>query len=114
MAAGKLNILIEQGATFNRIITVKSDDNTPLNLTGKTLRGQLRYHPNDAAPALTFTFTLANQGTNPGVATWAASATATDALTKTQAVYDVELVDGTTVTRLLEGTAFVSLAVTKA
>ena len=114
MAAGKLNILIEQGATFNRILTVKGDNDTPLDLTGKTLRGQLRYHPNDASPALTFTFTLANQGTNPGVATWSATATATDALTKTVAVYDVELVDGSTVTRLLEGSAFVSLAVTKA
>lgn len=114
MAAGKLNILIEQGATFNRILTVKGDNDTPLNLTGKTLRGQLRYHPNDATAALTFTFTLANQTTNPGVVTWSATATATDLLTKTQAVYDVELVDGASVTRLLEGQAFISLAVTKA
>jgi hypothetical protein len=114
MAAGKLNILIEQGATFSKVLTVKADDNTPINLTGKTLRGQVRYNINDSSPALTFTFTLANQSTNPGVATWLASATDTGALTQSRGIYDVELVDGTSVTRILEGTAFISLNVTRA
>lgn len=113
MAAGQLNILIEQGATFSRVLTVYSTGSTPLNLTGKTLRGQLRKNLSDAAPAATFTFTLANQGTSPGVATWNLDATATALLPAQTLRYDVELVDGTTVTRILEGEAFVSGEVTR-
>lgn len=113
MAAGKLNILIEQGATFSKVLTIMGDNSTPVNLTGKTLRGQVRYNINDATPALTFTFTPANQTTNPGVATWLAAAADTGAVTQSKGLYDVELVDGSTVTRILEGTAFISLNVTR-
>ena len=113
MASGKLNILVEAGATFSKTITVNSTPNTPLNLTGKTLRGQIRYKLQDSTAAATFTFTLANQGTNPGVATWILSATDSALLSQTRAVYDVELVDGSTVTRLLEGEVFISLNVTR-
>lgn len=113
MAAGQLNILIEQGATFSRTLTVYSTGTTPLNLTGKTLRGQLRRNLTDSAVAGTFTFTLANQGTNPGVATWFLAATDTALLPAQTLRYDVELVDGATVTRILEGEAFVSGEVTR-
>jgi hypothetical protein len=113
MAAGQLNILIEQGATFSRVLTVYSTGSTPLNLTGKTLRGQLRKNLSDADPAATFTFTAADQSTSPGVATWLLAATATALLPAQTLRYDVELVDGTTVTRILEGEAFVSGEVTR-
>ena len=113
MSAGLLNILVEQGATFSKTLTIYSSGTTPLNLTGKTLRGKMRYKHQDASACATFTFTAANQSTNPGVVTMALSATETDAITQTRAVYDVELVDGTTVTRLLEGQVFVSLNATR-
>ena len=113
MSAGLLNILVEQGATFQKTLTVYTTGNSAMNLTGKTLRGKMRYRYQDSTPAATFTFTLANQGTNPGVATMTLTATETDLLTQTKAVYDVELVDGTTVTRLLEGQVFISLAATR-
>lgn len=113
MSAGRLNILVEAGATFSKTITVNSSPNTPLNLTGKTLRGQIRYKLQDSTVAATFTFTLANQSTNPGVATWILSATDSALLTQTKGIYDVELVDGSTVTRLLEGDVFISLNVTR-
>lgn len=113
MAAGQLNILIEQGSTFSKNLTIYSSGTTPLNLTGKTLRGSVRYRLQDAQPALTFTFTLDNQSINPGKVSMTASATLTDALTQSKGIYDVELVDGTTVTRLLEGDVFISLSVTR-
>jgi hypothetical protein len=113
MAAGQLNILIEQGATFSKILTIYSTGTTPLNLTGKTLRGKMRYKIQDANPALTFTFTPDNQSANPGKVTISASATDTDTLNQPMGVYDIELVDGSTVTRLLEGQVFVSLSVTR-
>lgn len=113
MAAGLLNILVEQGATFSRTLTVYSTGTTPLNLTGKTLRGQMRKNLTDTTVAGTFTFTLANQTTSPGVATWIMAAADTALLTPQTLRYDVELVDGTTVTRILEGEAFVSGEVTR-
>ncbi len=113
MAAGQLNILIEQGSTFSKNLTIYSSGTTPLNLTGKTLRGSVRYRLQDATPALTFTFTNDNQTTNPGKCLMTATATLTDALTQSKGVYDVELVDGATVTRLLEGDVFISLSVTR-
>lgn len=113
MAAGKLNILVEAGATFTKTITVFSTGTTPLNLTGKTLRGQIRYKPQDSTVAAEFAFTLADQTTTPGVASWQLSATDTALLTQTRAVYDLELVDGSTVIRLLEGDVFCSQNVTR-
>ena len=108
-----MNILVEQGATFSKTLTIYSSGSTPLNLTGKTLRGAMKYKRQDATSALTFTFTNDNQSTNPGKVAMSASATATDALNQPNGVYDIELVDGSTVTRLLEGEVFVSLSVTR-
>jgi len=113
MSAGLLNILIEQGATFNRTMTIYSTGTTPLNLTGKTLRGYIKRSLADALPVGTFVFTVADQNTNPGVVTWNLSATNTALLPAQTLRYDVELVDGTTVTRILEGEAFVSGEVTR-
>lgn len=112
MAAAILNILVEQGSTFSRTMTIYSSGTTPLNLTGKTLRGQMRKSATDSV-AGTFTFTQADQSTNPGVVTWTMSATDTAGLPAQTLRYDVELVDGTTVTRILEGEAFVSLEITR-
>jgi hypothetical protein len=113
MSAGKLNILIEQNATFNKVLTIYSTGTTPLNLTGKTLRGQVRYNLQDAEPAATFTFTAANQNTDPGVCTMLIPASVTSTLKQSKGYYDVELVDGVTVTRLLEGQVFISLGATQ-
>jgi hypothetical protein len=113
MSAGKLNILVEQGSTFSKSLTIYSAPNVPLNLTGKTLRGKVRYKLQDATSAADFSFTLANQSTNPGLASWNLSATTTDTLTQTRGIYDIELVDGSTVTRILEGEVFISLSATR-
>jgi len=113
MAAALLNILVEQGATFSRTLTVYATGTTPLDLTGQTLHGQLRKNLTDTSIAGTFTFVLADQTTNPGVATWTMSATDTALLPPQTLRYDVELVDGSTVTRILEGEAFVSGEVTR-
>jgi hypothetical protein len=113
MAAGKLNILIEQGATFNKTLTINGSTDTPLNLTGKTLRGSVRYKLQDAVSAADFSFIIQDQNTLPGVAIWNLTAAQTDLLTQSSAVYDIELVDGTTVTRILSGAVFISLSATR-
>lgn len=108
MAAAIFNIMIEQGATFARTLTVYATETEKLNLTGKTVRGQLRRRLTDETAAATFTFQIADQNTNAGEVVWSLTATQTAALAAQVHRYDIELVDGATVVRLLEGDAFVS------
>lgn len=113
MAAGLLNILIEQGATWARTITIYATAEDKLDLTGKTLRGQLRRHLSDATPAASFTFAPKDQNTNTGEVVVSLTATQTAALAQQTYRYDFELVDGDTVVRILEGDAKVSGEATK-
>lgn len=46
----RLDLLIRQGGTFGpQRITLTNPDTTPVNLTGATVRGQIRKRPADAA-----------------------------------------------------------------
>lgn len=115
--ANSLNITIYQGADFQRVLTLKSDANTTINLTGYIFRGQARASYAAKVPAFSFVFALKNQGTNQGQVDWSL-ANATSAALKIEAateyVYDVEMVSpGGIVTRILEGTATVKPEVTK-
>lgn len=115
MSAGILNLVIEQGATFRRVLTW-SIAGVAVNLTGYTARMQVRADY-DAAPILSLTsdpgggITL---GGSAGTITVLASASLTAALTPGAYLYDLELesADGT-VTRLLKGQATVDPEVTK-
>lgn len=111
MAAGKLNILIEQGATFSKTLTIKDSDGLPINLTGKTFRSQIRRRPTDVNPAASFTMAVLNAAA--GTVSWQMSATTTSSVVAEPHYYDVEMVEGAVVTRLMEGTAFVNFEVTK-
>ena len=111
MAAGKLNIVIEQGATFSKVLTIKDSDGLPINLTGKTFRSQLRRRPTDVTPAASFTMAVLNAAN--GTVNWQLTATATAGIVAEPHYYDVEMVEGAVVTRLMEGTAFVNFEVTK-
>ncbi len=111
MAAGKFNITIEQGATFSKTLTIKDANGDAINLTGKTFASKLRRKPTDATAAATFTFTVVNAAA--GQVRWSMSATTTAGLIPEYHYYDLEMTDGATVTRLMEGTAFVKFEVTK-
>ena len=115
MPAGNYNIVCDQGATFSRVLTWKQSNGTPVNLTGYTARMQVRDHYASSSSVLTLTtenggITL---GGAAGTITLAATATATAALTADTYVYDLELVDGATVTRLVQGQFTVNPEVTK-
>lgn len=117
MSASKYNLTIEQGATFSRTLRLKDDTDTPINLTGSTFRGQLAAKAGDT-PIVAFTFTLADQNTNPGEVTMSLTATQTAALPTAkqssaervdkELAYDVERVIGSTVERIIYGVATVS------
>jgi hypothetical protein len=112
MAAGLLNILVEQGATFSRTLTVESTPNTPINLTNYTFAGKMRRNLADATAAVSFTLTVSNAA--QGQVLWTLTAAQTDALAPQIHRYDIEMTaPGGTVTRILEGEAWVSGSATR-
>jgi hypothetical protein len=109
--SGKLDLTIEQGSTFSRTITIKDASNAVVNITNDTFAGQVRKRHQSGTVDATMTFNITD-GANGEVT---ASITATDTATMDTGdfVYDIEWTSGTTVTRLLEGTATVTPEVTR-
>ncbi len=116
MTAGKIDLIIEQGATFSRTLTWKDDNNTAINLTGYTARMHLREHLSASAPLVVLT--TENGGITltaaQGKLTLTLTATVTAALAVNDGVYDLEVVSASgVVTRLLQGKFIVERSVTR-
>ena len=109
--SGKLDLTIEQGATFSRTITIKDSSNVAVNITSDTFAGEVRKRHQSGTTEAAFTFTITD-GAN-GEVTATISATDTAAMDAGDFVYDIEWTSGATVTRLLEGTATVTPEVTR-
>ena len=112
--AGSYNFTIEQGATFNLLMTWKID-NVAVNLTGYTARLQARSDVDETETILSLTtgagITL---GGAAGTITLDQTATQTALLPKGEYVYDLELQSsGGVVTRLLQGELNISAEVTR-
>jgi hypothetical protein len=115
MAAGILDFSIEQGATFNLLLTWKIND-VAVNLTGYTARLQARVDVEDTETVLTLT--TSNGGITLGGALGTISldqtATQTTLLPAGTYVYDLEMVAGSgVVTRLVQGELVISAEVTR-
>ena len=113
--AGSFDFTIEQGATFNLLMTWKID-NVAVNLTGYTARLQARVDVEDTQVILNLT--TENGGITLGGAlgtiTLNQNATQTALLQTGSFVYDLELTSsGGTVTRLLQGELLISAEVTR-
>lgn len=113
--AGKLNIVIEQGATFNPVFTYRDDQAALINLTGYTARMQIKLKR--TSPSTIEDMTTVNGkitlGGAAGTITLLLTDTETAAYTFTSAVYDLELIDASAVvTRLLQGSVVLSTEVT--
>lgn len=111
MAAGTLNLTIEQGATYRNTLTWKTGATVaaalPVNLTGYTARMQFRATPDDAVIVLSLTDVLSASGQLvlggvAGTIQIHLTATATAGLSA-GGVYDLELVNGAEITRVVEG-----------
>lgn len=113
MAAGKYNILIQQGSDYIQKITVKeSVSQLPVDITGCTIRGQVRVNVEDTTPAASFVTAL----TDPANGEFQISLTnaVTTALDFETGYYDVEIVyPSGVVDRLLQGKAVLSKEVTR-
>ena len=113
MTPGKLNLTCPQGSTFSKTLTYKIDD-VPVNLFGYDARLQVReFHYSDD-PVINLTsgngLTL---GGSAGTIAVLISAIDTSELISGNYVYDLELVVGGTVTRLVEGNFVVTPEVTR-
>ena len=115
MAAGLYDITIEQGATFQMSLTWKDSTGAPVNITGYSARMQVRenYEAEDTLVSLTSAGGDIVLGGALGTIAITIAASATQILQLDEAVYDLELVNGATVTRLLQGKATVSREVTR-
>ena len=115
MPAGQYDITCDQGATFSRVITWKNSNGTPIDLTNYTARMQVRsnYPSNTVILSLTTENSGIALGGVLGTITLAATATATGAIAADEYVYDLELITGSNVTRVVEGSFTVTPEVTR-
>ena len=125
MAAGRYNIVIEQGATYQIELQYKDSNNTPINLSGYSGRMQIRpsigsptsylYLSSSLQPDGTGLNFSGSNGTTPpasGSIGIFISATTSSLFTFINGVYDLEIQSGSIVTRLLQGNVQVSKEVT--
>lgn len=104
--AGIYNIIADQGATFTRQLTWNDSAGSPVNLSGYTARMDVRTSI-DAAGAAVLSLTTTNGrivlGGSAGTIILSAEATATQVIESGNYVYDLELVLGSNITRLVQG-----------
>lgn len=114
--AGQLDITIEQGANYRLSMTYKNDDGSPVNLSQYIARMQVRRR--HSSPEVLLELTTENGGIALGGAAGTiildALAIFTETMPPKLCWYDLEIVNQVGfVTRLLEGTAFVTPEVTR-
>jgi len=113
MMAGNYNLEIEAGASFNRTLTWTSNG-TAVNLTGSSARMAARTSYSNSNTTLSLTTPSACLSISN--ATGGVIAIALDAATTANlvdGVYDLEIVTGSVVQRLISGTLTVSPEVTR-
>jgi hypothetical protein len=126
MAAGRYSFVIEQGATTNFQINWNDETGSPVDLSGYHARMQIRPQVEAATALLSLTSSLNSDGTginlsgSNGTQPLASgsigiyiSAVSSSALDFGEAFYDLEMVNGNEVTRLLEGKVKLSKNVTR-
>ena len=115
MTAGLYDIIIEQGATFQMSLTWNDNTGSPINLSGYSARMQVRtsYEAEETLVSLTSLGGDIVLGGALGTIAITIAASVTETLQIDEGVYDLELVNGLTVTRLLQGKATVSREVTR-
>lgn len=126
MAAGKYSFLIEQGATTNFQINWTDESGSAIDLTGYHARMQVRPSVESDTVYLSLSSSLEDDGTGlnlsgsdfttplqSGSIAVYISADTSSLLNFNEAFYDLEMVKGSVVTRLLEGKVKLSKNVTR-
>lgn len=107
--ASKANLVIDQGTTFTTTITVTDDEGTALDLNGYTGAAQIRKHYT-SSNSVNFTVSITAA---TGEVTLSLTANATANIVAGRYVYDCELTNSGTVSRVLEGIVTVTPQVTR-
>jgi len=107
--ATKANLVVDQGTTFTTTITVSDDEGNALDLTGYTGAAQIRKHYT-SSNSVNFAVTITPAS---GEVTLSLTANATANLNAGRYVYDCELTNSGTVSRILEGIVTISPQVTR-
>mgnify|MGYP000875195866 FL=1 len=110
MSAGKYDITIEQGSDFSLQLTVQ-DGGIAKNLTGYSVRGQMRTTVDASVIVASFTGTVTN--VSGGVLTISLPYTTTQNISPGMYFYDVEIYTGGSVQKLIKGSATVFGEVTR-
>ena len=126
MAAGKYSFTVEQGSTTSFQVVYKDANGTPVNLSGyharmqiretigsSTIIGRLSSSLDADGPGLNLSGSAGTLPLSSGSIGVYISAASSSGFTFDTAVYDLELVTGTTVTRLLQGTIKLDKEVTR-
>lgn len=116
MAAGKLDLVIEQGSTFARTISWADSAGTTVPLDGYSARMQIRRRKNSTSTIIELNAANGRATVDEDADTISLliSATDTAALDFSHGVYDLEVESGSgVVTRLLEGEVELSKEVTR-
>lgn len=107
--AQKVNLVIDQGTTFNTTFDIKDDAGNPIDFTGYTGTAQIRKHYT-SSNAVNFTVSA----NSSGVITLSLTSNATNGMAAGRYVYDVEMVaPGNTTSRIVEGIVTLTPQVTK-
>ena len=109
------NITVNQGENYDLTATLTNTDGTPVNISGYSLRGKVRYSYGSTGVLVNLEPSIINA--TGGIINFTLSPSETAALPITVAVYDIErFVSGqspvTTVSRVLQGTVTVTPEVT--
>ena len=111
MAAGTYNFTLEQGATFNRILTLQ-ENSSAMNLTGYSVASKFRSTHDSSTVVGTFKCTISDA--TAGEITMQMTNSTTAAIEEGIYVYDLEITNSAgTVTRLMEGNITVNPEVTR-
>jgi hypothetical protein len=107
--ATKANIVIDAGTTFSTDLNLTDQNGDPLNLTGYTANSQMRRWYT-SSNSVTFTTSI---NASSGVVTLFLDANTTSTIWPGRYVYDVDINNGTTISRVVEGIVTVTPAVTR-
>ena len=108
--ATKANLVIDQGATFSADLSLTDENGDGLYLSGFTANSQIRKWYSSSNAAATFTTSI---NVDSSVITLSLTANQTSNLVAGRYVYDVEINDGSEVSRIVEGIVTVTPQVTR-
>ena len=108
--ATKANLVIDQGSTFSTDLTLTDENGDPLVLSGYSANSQIRKWYTSSNAAATFSTSI---NATSAVITLSLTANQTSNLVSGRYVYDVEISDGSEVSRIVEGIVTVTPQVTR-